>query len=280
MITLQTLENTSLTTIVDAFNLAFSDYIVPFSITVESLESKMKNDDLKLAYSVGAFKNGKLIAFILHGYDTIEGQPVLYNGGTGVIPTERGQQLTAQLYAFIAPILRAQNIQRVVLEVITTNKPAIATYEKIGFKTLRTLNCYQGTIETKATNTADDIRPLQEYDWQKLKPFWDWTPSWQNQCRAVESNREATIAWGAYDDIGLAGYLIYNPTTKRIPQFAVAKGSRHQGLAQSLFDKVSREYATDVAIINVDSAAKTTISFLEQLGLQPTVAQYEMEWVL
>jgi len=89
MDTIQTLENISTETLLDVFNLSFSDYIVPFCLTKEQLEDKIKSDGIDLSLSVGAFENDALIAFIFHGYDVIDYVKYAYNAGTGVIPSKR-----------------------------------------------------------------------------------------------------------------------------------------------------------------------------------------------
>ena len=71
--------------ILTVFNESFSDYFVPFKLTEEQLESKMIADKVDLELSVGVFENQKLIAFMLQGFDIINNQKVVYNGGTGVI---------------------------------------------------------------------------------------------------------------------------------------------------------------------------------------------------
>ncbi|TBX67564.1 GNAT family N-acetyltransferase [Flavobacterium silvisoli] len=277
MITIQTLANTDINTILNTFNLAFSDYVVPMRITEEQLINKMKTENIRLEYSVGAFNQNELIAFILHGQDTLNGKSIVYNGGTGVIPQQRGQKLTAQLYEFILPKLKAEQIDSVLLEVITTNMPAVTTYEKIGFKTLRTLDCFKGNIIQQPINQAYEIKELKNWDWNQLSSFWDWAPTSQNGISAVEINQAYLISLGIYQNEELCGYLIFNPKSNRIQQFAVAKTHRNKGLASQLFGYIAQNYTAEVSMINIDHASATTLSFLQNIGFEKTVSQYEME---
>ncbi|MEJ2113072.1 MAG: GNAT family N-acetyltransferase, partial [Flavobacteriaceae bacterium] len=89
--------------ILTVFNESFSDYFVPFRLTEDQLKSKIIADKIDLELSVGVFENGKLIGFILNGFDFINNQNVVYNGGTGVIPEKRGLGLTKQMYIFNLP---------------------------------------------------------------------------------------------------------------------------------------------------------------------------------
>jgi len=64
----------------------------------------MKSDKINLSYSVGCLEADKLVGFILHGFNMINGNKVLYNGSTGVVPESRGQRLTKKMYKFLIPI--------------------------------------------------------------------------------------------------------------------------------------------------------------------------------
>lgn len=117
--------------------------------------------------------------------------------------------------------MHENDIDKLLLEVITTNEPAIKTYKNIGFKIIRELNCYKGSLNI--TNNDFAIRVLEAYDWQKLQSFWDLKPSWQNSIIAVEKLKNTNISIGIYDEEKLLGYTIFNPKIKRIHQLSVDK---------------------------------------------------------
>lgn len=146
MITIKSLIDVSFEEITTVFNHSFSDYYLPVKFTKNKLIEKFESENGQLTLSVGAFKDHKLIGFILHFYGIIGNQKVIYNGGTGVIPNERGQGLTLKMYKYILPILNKMNIDKMIHEVLTINEPAIHLYKKVGFKMTRTLNCYKGKL--------------------------------------------------------------------------------------------------------------------------------------
>ena len=174
----------------------FQIILSPLQLTQEQLEEKIQNDRIKLEFSVGAFENNQLIAFILHGFDTIENLKIIYNAGTGVIPSKRGNKLTAKLYALVLPILHQNNINKVILEVISTNSIAINTYKKIGFNVNKEYECLKGTIAISKPNNPFRISELKEYNWKLLQSFWDIQPSWQNAITAVEKSKKLNISIG------------------------------------------------------------------------------------
>lgn len=280
MTTLRTLENISTEKLLEVFNLSFSDYIIPFFLTEEQLKDKIQSDGIKLEYSVGAFENDQLIAFILHGYDNIDNFKIVYNAGTGVIPAKRGNRLTVKLYEYAINILHKNNIDKVLLEVITTNETAIKTYKDIGFKIVKELNCFKGSLIINSTNNDLEIRKLYEYDWQKLHSFWDLRPSWQNSATAVEKLKNNNISIGIYKDEKIIGYLIFNPKIKRIHQLSVDKNYRKMGVAQKLLEYISTNFGKEISITNIDSNSKEILKFITDRGMDIFIKQYEMELAL
>ena len=273
---IKTLYNINTNELVEAFNQSFSDYIVPLKITKEQLENKIKSENIKLEYSVGAFENNKLIGFILHGFDIVEGNKIVYNAGTGVIPEKRGNQLTLKLLEYIIPKLKEQNIIKIKLEVITENKVAFGIYNKIGFEIIRELNCYKGKINSEIESKFE-VRNLKNYDWKLLKSFWDWEPTWQNAISSIENNKDLHSAIGVFDVDKLIGYLIYNPNSNRIQQFSVSKKNRNQGVGKHLFKYISQKNIAEFSTINVDCNSIETNEFLKRIGLEVYIKQYEME---
>ncbi|KIO78907.1 hypothetical protein TH53_00945 [Pedobacter lusitanus] len=271
-----TLENVDTGSLAETFNLSFSDYLVPFKITKEQLERKIKTESIDLRFSAGAFEDDRLIGFILHGIDHIHGNKVAYNAGTGVIPDERGNKITSKLMEYIIPKLKEQNVTKLKLEVITGNQVAINTYERAGFKITRDYNCYKGQLKTHS-GSRFEIRPLLSDDWQLFSSFWDGEPAWQNSVTAMKNAKELHIAIGIFSADQLIGYLIYNPDNHRIHQFAVAPAYRRQGAAKQLFEYISSGEKKEFSVINIDKNLHRIHAFLLTVGYELTIKQYEME---
>lgn len=274
---IKNLEGVSTTQIHEAFNLAFSDYFVPLQLSLEQLESKMKADKTRLELSVGAFDQGRLVGYMLHGFDTIDGKKKVYNGGTGVIPPNRGNGLTQQMYQYVLPILKQRQIDSVVLEVISQNIQAIKSYERSGFKTTRTLACFKGDLQVERNLPDLKITTLDSYNWILLERFWDIQPSWQNSKNTLDVLQGTNVSIGAYLEGRLVGYAVYNPTGKRLQQLAVDPAFRRQGIGTSLMSHLQTEYDKALTVINVDTHGTGSIEFLRSMGLTPFLEQFEME---
>ncbi len=275
----RSLQGVPVSTLAATFNRAFSDYVVPFQLTETQLQNKLISDGVRLDLSAGAFEQDELVGFILHGYDVVDGEPVAYNAGTGVIPEKRGQKLTARLYDFILPELKNAGIQSVQLEVISSNQVAFNTYRKTGFEVARELDCYKGMV-TAQPQGGFEIRSLETYDWPLLQSFRDWQPSWQNSVTAVENVRAGNISLGAWEGTSLAGYLIYNPVSNRVQQFAVHPRFRRKGAGTQLFAHTAQLANKELVLINIDHTAAETAGFLQALGFQKYIFQFEMRLAL
>ncbi|HRH40263.1 MAG TPA: GNAT family N-acetyltransferase [Pyrinomonadaceae bacterium] len=265
-----TLKKVKAAGIVEVFNSAFADYFVKIELTEMSLADKILAENIILEKSVGAFVENKLVGFILLGIEN----GVAYNGGTGVILKARGNSLTGKMYEFILPKLNAEGIYSHQLEVVTENFPAIKIYEKIGFETFRALACFRGKITISKINRDIEIKDFDEIDETLFSQFWNSNPSWQNSISAIKRTKYLHKIVGAFYENNLVGYLIYTETG-RIKQFAVKKEFRHSGIAQTLFAQLSNP---EIIITNVDKRDYETISFLEKLGLNPFLEQFEMKF--
>jgi ribosomal protein S18 acetylase RimI-like enzyme len=273
---IKSLQNTEIDQLVTIFNQSFSDYIIPFKITKEQLKDKIISDNIKLEFSVGAFENNQLIGFVLYGFDCINGNKIAYNAATGVIPEKRGNKVTLKLFEHIIPKFKEQNITKIRLEVITENEIALRTYKKIGFEIIRELNCYKGHVKSEIESKFE-IVPLKNYDWELLKSFWDWDPTWQNSISAAKNISNLNISIGIFDSNSLIGYLIYNPNSNRIQQFAVNKEYRNQGAGKQLFQHITGGNEKEFSSINIAADSSNTNHFLSNLGLELYIKQYEME---
>jgi ribosomal protein S18 acetylase RimI-like enzyme len=266
--------------ILSVFNESFSDYLIPFRLTEDQLKCKMIADKIDLELSVGVFENGKLIGFILHGFDIINNQKVVYNGGTGVIPKKRGLGLTKQMYLFNLPVLEKKGIDKIILEVISNNIPAIASYKKSGFKTTRELVCFKGELQTKKFNNELELKKLLTYPWEQMESFWDITPTWQNSKNVLIKLIGENDSLGVYIKDQLVGYIICSPKSKRIQQIAVHKDFRKIGIASTLVAQVAEKHGSTLSIINVDKKAQHVTRFFKSVGFDNYLEQIEMELIL
>lgn len=280
MIHFNNLENIPIQEIVAVFNLAFSDYFVPIKMTEEALQRKFLVEKVRLDLSVGAFENDQLVGFVLHYGKTVNDEKLLYNGGTGVIPTHRGQNLTCRMISHCLPMVKEEGFTKIQLEVFAINSFAINAYQKMGFRALRKVDCFKGKlIENHKENGIVKVSKMEIIDWNILKTFWDFEPAWQNAEHTLDELKEILDCYGAFVDDALVGYLIFNPVERRINQLAVASKHRKKGVASQLLQKIAEQEKDIVGFINIDTRIEID-ALLLQFGLENFAQQLEMELVV
>jgi ribosomal protein S18 acetylase RimI-like enzyme len=275
---LNTLEKVGIDRIVDVLNLSFLDYIVPLQLNSEQLEAKIVAENIKLDLSIGVFSSGKLVGFMLHAVNKLDGKLVAYNAATGVIPDYRGQGLVAKMYDYLLPKLKALGVIEMVLEVIVGNNAAIRAYEKMNYKIHRTVNCYGGPIKITDKKNAVEIKELEDFQWDTFTSFWSIEPTWQNTIQSLDNSKERCRILEAYIKNESVGYMVYNPTSRRILQIAVAASHRRKGVGAQLVNKMLEAVdSRELFMNNVDDNSLETNAFLKSLGLLNRVSQFEMK---
>lgn len=272
IITLQAISISSLTA---AFNKAFSDYEINLSFTEENFRKKIISENIIPEYSVGAFADGELIAFILHGYDDINGQKSIYNAGTGVLPKYRGLRIIEKLYNYILPVLKDKGFRHHYLEVLSGNEKAEKIYAKMGFTHFRRVVGYSGNVPEKDINNIE-IRIQNFIDWNSAKSFCDTEPTWQNSFSAIQRTIDNHNIVTAYYNNEFAGFAIYDNTNGRIKQFGVKKEHRRKGIGTALFGYISKTVG-QVAFTNYDSNDTSAAAFFNALTLKPSFELIEMK---
>lgn len=273
----RTLDKADIAEILRILNLSFSDYIVPYQLSMEQFEEKISTENISFELSAGVFIKDKLVGLILHGVN--ENKTRVYNGGTGVIPKRRGKGIASMMFKHIIPILKSNKISSMVLEVLTTNTPAIECYEKIGFKIDRRLNCYDGEMNLDKYQVNVSIETIDKIDWVKFKSFCDIKPAWQYAKEAISKMNNLTTYVAKLDN-EIVGYLIYNKLKRRLIQIAVAKDKRRSRIATSLLNSVDLETGFGMNMINVDDSNESINSFLINANFNLFIQQYEMKMVL
>ena len=278
MIEFNTLRQTSNQEILNCFNLSFSDYMIPFKLNPEQLETKIVTESINREISVGAFRNQKLIGFVLHGERKAGKVQKAYNAGTGVIPAERGHALTRRMYDFIKPELERKRFDEIVLEVISNNSPAIKSYEEIGFKAVRKLSCYSGELIIKEINKEIKILQIEKPNFEQLSQIGEIEPTWQNSVETIINLGNDALCFLAYMGAKLCGYTVLNSNNNRILQIAVKKEVRNRLIGSTLLHHLNKLNSKPISIINVDNNFHSINNFLESRNLIKTLVQEEMKY--
>jgi len=244
-----------------AFMAAFSDYVVPLQPSREQLEEMLARRGWVPEASVGAFEDGKLVAFTVNGIDGTRG----YDSGTGVVPTHRRHGLAREIMRACYPLLRDRGCTEYVLEVLEGNARARELYLSEGFIVARELQCWTLAEEGGRPGRLAGGTPALQRDW------WDVQPSWQNSPSSIARAKDTHVTLGDDD-----GYVIVFPNTGDVPQLAVRREGRRRGVGTRLLHAAAALAERPLRIMNVDERDAGIAAFLEHAGAKRFVRQLEM----
>lgn len=245
-----------------AFVDAFSDYVVPMQPSPDALREMFTRRGWVPELSSGIFEDEQLVAFTINGFDGARG----YDTGAGVIPSHRRRGLARQTMAHSIALLRAAGATRYVLEVLEANTAAAALYRDVGFVETRKLDCWMFTGAPASSPAERPGVPPGAVEW------WDIQPSWQNTTASIHRSRDPHVVI-ADDD----GYVIVFPSTGDVPQFAVRRDARRQGIGTRLLRTAATIANKPLRIINIDARNEPIAAFLTAIGAKRFVRQIEME---
>lgn len=280
MFNYKTLENTNIEILHQTFVDAFSDYQVKIDLPFWKFEQMLQRRGYVSEISIGAFINDKLVGFVLNGFRGWNGKSTVYDLGTGVVGEYRKQGITSNMLLKIGELLKEKKVEQYLLEVIQTNTSAFELYKKQGFEIVREFACFRlekDNHKPMMTWKVEHVDKFNSTDWEQLKKFWDFAPSWQNSIDSIISLQDAFVYSVVRIDDEIVGYGITDKKTGDIPQIAVNKNFRCKGIAKNIVsDLISNIETSRASVLNVDDKSEITKDFLVSLGFVYSVGQYEM----
>ncbi|KAK5579643.1 hypothetical protein RB653_009328 [Dictyostelium firmibasis] len=299
--------NFNLKELTDVFNLSFSDYVIKFVVTEESLSQKIQGDDISMDHSIGIYselEENKLEGFVLLAPDDLKNPKRLYNAATGVVPTARGNKLIEKSISQTKSFFKENGIKSIVLEVIQTNPRAIKVYENCGFKINRELISYKGDFKSNDSLIKyldSDKEFINNIMIEKVEKLTDhiiyfienengcekqprMNPSWSNTNQVIqrEFNMGFNKIWLAKDNKTneIIGFLSIHSKSERIRQIYVKPTYRNKNVATKLIYTMLNEFQS-FNVSNIEEGFDNLKNFFsKRIGLDFFVSQYEMELFL
>ncbi|WP_206458227.1 GNAT family N-acetyltransferase [Anaerovorax sp. IOR16] len=277
MISYQSLEQIDKGRLYKTFIDAFSDYQVKIDLPFWKFEQMLQRRGYHSEISIGAFENDRLVGFVLNGFRKWNGRATAYDLGTGVIPEFRRKGITSEMLLHVKKRFKGKRLEQYLLEVIKSNTSAVQLYKKQGFKVQREFSCFEIERDKYFPQSTYNTEHVGRIELDQLKEFWDFKPSWQNSIESVNAIPEAFIYSVVRVNNNIVGYGIIDKKTGDIPQLAVNKDYRGNGIARSIIsDMIKSTESNKICILNVDTQFKSAEDFFKQLGFEYSVGQYEM----
>jgi ribosomal protein S18 acetylase RimI-like enzyme len=271
------LGKTPLAQIVDCFNEAFSDYIVPLQVEEQQIRRRWLSARVDYGLSYGAFDGDRLVGFMMTGVDRWNGRRTAYNSGTGVIPSYRGQGIVRKLYDKALPNFRENAIEQCLLEVVAGNEKAHRAYSSLGFREKRLLKNYE-LKKAPATDSSGDLQFRQVFraNWPAYRAMMEYEPSWGNQRAAMAFLGKEVAVWEMYQGEHLLGFFIIKPAGGEVLQFGVQDHADWQAAGRQLFQHAA-SIKPELQLNNIAGTAERSICILETIGMENTLDLHELE---
>ncbi len=185
----------------------------------------------------------------------------------------QGQALVDKLYAIAIPIFKKKKIRKCVLEVINNNSKAIRVYERIGFRKVRDLKCYNGEINT---SIIDDSK-IDKIAFGKIPKNLsnrNCHYSWDNMSQAIiRSEIYETFVVKKTNNKTL-GYFTINPQNGYLVQVESLNGKYKTVLSAASI------ISNKLKINNVESTRIPLVEALDEFNFENPIDQFEMEMFL
>lgn len=260
-----------------AMNAAFSDYVVPMSLTLEQFEHFQRQRGFVAAQSFVALEGNEIAAFWLSGLPDPYNGNRAYTLSVGTHPGHRRKGLSRRLLEAVVDAQRQNGTSGLLLEVITSNSAAISSYESFGFCRYRTLRVLNLETEPPAAKQAHPVCPLDLSDLpENGAGYFDTAPTPQNSSTALRALKPDFHLLGVRQNGALLGWGAAYPDGA-VAQIAVADKVRRQGIGSAILRALW--HAADqpsLTFVNVDATATGVNAFLDRAGAEELLQQYEM----
>lgn len=269
-----------------AFRDAFADYSTDSgAVSEDVLHNRAVKNGLDLELSAGGVAGGRLVAITLIGVDRFAGYPSAYDIATGIVPAHRGKRLAGRLIDFIVPRLRGRSLDRLVLEVLRHNEPAVKAYTAAGFAVTRRFECFELAREDFVAGRADPAIRVERGDRRILadaRPWLEWEPSWENSFNSIARIPDEVVVLAAELEGTVAGVLAYYPGLRWIMTVLVRPELRRRGVASRLVAELVRTTTDQQSwkLNNVLDSDSATLAFLKSRGFRFVLGQFEMARVV
>ena len=262
-----------------AMNEAFADYVIPLTMTEQGFKDFQKQRGFSEKHSFAVVRDGQIVSFWFSSPPDPSYDNRAYTLSVGTHPDHRRNGLSRKL---LGAVIKAQDVEIATglqLEVVSTNTKAVQAYEAFGFRCERNLRVCKlpvGGIRTAVPEglvfDAVAIADLPDNEGD----FFDTSPTPQNSRKAMNALESKTRVIAAIRNGELHGWGAVNDDGV-VAQVAVQRAHRSQGIGKGILSHLSAAAdAKQLTFVNVDEASFSINGFLNSLGAEDVLQQYEM----
>lgn len=258
-----------LTALAEIFGQAFESYLVPISSDPLLLAARVRQEQIDLAASLVIREpNDELtgIALIARRGDTSR------LAGMGVAARWRGQGRGQALVAHVLQEARTRKDQRMVLEVIEQNTPAVRLYEKSGFVISRRLVGYEASRIEPERAELEEVS-IAEYA-ASVSTHGEPDLPWQLTAATCGAATLPSVAIRSGEAIAL---LVVTADTVIVRGIVVASSCRRQGHARRLLRGLAARFPDRRWVVPAIVPESLAAEFFLSNGFRrAAISQFEM----
>lgn len=283
-LTYRSADQLGLEELTDAFNRSFEHYFVPMNLTPNTFAAMNRINDVRLERSLVAYATDGALAGV--AMLAIRGDRG-WVGGIGLVPEQRGKGQSKELLQRLLEEARRASLRQVWLEVLQENVAAQALYLGAGFRVMRPVDIFIGTIDAAALPSATsaptgEIRPIALAEALALRDeMQPVAATWQRESASLASTPsvEGLAYYAANDEKSLA-YALYSVYPQGYVLFDL--GVRGKGAVRPIDAglRLMREFHTrqpQATYRAIDIPAGDPLgTALKALGCPTWTQQYEM----
>lgn len=272
----KSLNDISYNEISECLNQAFSDYYFKIKLNEKELETYFKINDVNKKLSYGAFFNGKMIGFIINSCNMYDGQNIVFNIATAIVPKHRGNKIFSNLFKFAEQELKEYRVEKYYLEVLQQNDRAIQSYKKQGFtikrefSILNSSNCLKETIDRNIKYAEFNI-----FDFDKVSHFNRVNPSYQNSDEILMKNKDYYRVIYIQKNNEVKAFCIISKKDGQIIQLGYTEIDELKIIIKNLVSKYD-----SITIKNIDLIYSNILKMLYSIGFKEITKQFEMVKIL
>ena len=185
---LKRLSTCSFQTALEVWNEGFQGYFVDMTLSLDKFLARMSSEAISLEHSLVAFAQGKPVGFLLNGIRNDEGKKIAWNGGTGVIPSFRGQGVGKFLVNAAIDLYVSEAVDVATLEAISNNDIAIGLYKQCGYEIVDELTFLQSDDPSadclsqtdSVSYSVDSVAPAAVGSLSFYSDLSAWQSQWQS----------------------------------------------------------------------------------------------------
>ncbi len=273
---ISSLSNVSIEEIYRSFIDAFKDYEVKIDMSIDKFNEMLITRSYNKEFSVGFYEKSVLVGFLLVGYRKIGNKKVLYDTGTGVIEEYRRKGIGNRLLNETKKIMKENDINTFLLEVLENNLSAIELYKNSGFFIKRKFNCFEITEVTDHDGCIIE-KEVKEIDIKaRFEEYCSFEPSWQNSFDSYLNVRDnySLLTWE--NEKTIIGYGIIHKYNGNVMQIGLKPDYRSiQYLSKIINGLIKRTSSSRVKYLNVEDRSEID-RLLKKLNQIKIAGQYEM----